>query len=101
MRVHLHGAQRASTHRSTRLTAVSISLAVVGLGRRGEPGSRAASAMKVVVVVGPVGSSTSNYIYNARKYASQARSYGATVIESTVPTRRGPGSGPRPRAPTC
>ncbi len=41
--------------------------------------------MKVVVVVGPVGSSTSNYIYNARKYASQARSYGATVIEIYSP----------------
>ena len=41
--------------------------------------------MKVVVVVGPVGSSTSNYIYNARKYASQARSYGATVVEIYSP----------------
>jgi hypothetical protein len=41
--------------------------------------------MKVVVVVGPVGSSTSNYIYNARKYAAQARSYGATVIEIYSP----------------
>ena len=41
--------------------------------------------MKVVVIVGPVGSSTANYIYNAKKYAAQARSYGANVIEIYSP----------------
>jgi len=85
LRVHQHGAQRASTHWSVRLTAISISLAVVALAGAADPAPAAASAMKVVVVVGPVGSSTSNYIYNARKYASQARSYGAAVIEIYSP----------------
>ena len=41
--------------------------------------------MKVVIIVGPVGSSTANYIYNAKKYAAQARSYGATVVEIYSP----------------
>jgi hypothetical protein len=41
--------------------------------------------MKVVVVVGPAGSSTSKYIADGRSYASQARSYGARVIELYSP----------------
>jgi hypothetical protein len=41
--------------------------------------------MKVVIIVGPVGPSTANYIYNARKYAAQARSYGASVVEIYSP----------------
>lgn len=41
--------------------------------------------MKVVVVVGPAGSSTAKYIVNAKRYASQARSYGARVIELYSP----------------
>jgi hypothetical protein len=41
--------------------------------------------MKVIVVVGPVGSSTSKYIVSAKRYASQARSYGATVVELYSP----------------
>ena len=41
--------------------------------------------MKVVIIVGPVGSSTANYIYNAKRYAAQARSYGATVVEIYSP----------------
>lgn len=41
--------------------------------------------MRVVIVVGPVGSSTSNYIYNAKLYAQQARSYGASVTEIYSP----------------
>ncbi len=41
--------------------------------------------MKVVIIVGPVGPSTANYIDNARRYASQARSYGATVVEIYSP----------------
>jgi hypothetical protein len=41
--------------------------------------------MKVVVVVGPAGSSTSKYIVSAKRYAAQARSYGATVVELYSP----------------
>ena len=47
-------------------------------------------------MVGPVGSSTANYIYNAKKYAAQAPlPYGAKVIRDLqAPTRRGPRSRP-------
>ncbi len=41
--------------------------------------------MKVVIIVGPVGSSTANYSDNAKRYASQARSYGANVVEIYSP----------------
>jgi hypothetical protein len=85
LQVFQHGAQRASINWWVRLTAASITFAVVALAGAANPAPAAASAMKVVVVVGPVGGSTSNYIYNARKYASQARSYGATVIEIYSP----------------
>jgi hypothetical protein len=50
-----------------------------------QPATAEAAGRKVVIVVGPVGSSTSNYIYNARKLAAQARSYGATVYEIYSP----------------
>jgi len=50
-----------------------------------QPAPAAAAGVKVVIVVGPVGSSTANYIYNARKLAAQARSYGATVYELYSP----------------
>jgi hypothetical protein len=49
------------------------------------PAPVAAAGVKVVIVVGPAGSSTANYIYNARKLAAQARSYGATVYEVYSP----------------
>ena len=41
--------------------------------------------MKVVIVVGPAGSNTANYKDNARRYAAQARSYGANVVEVYSP----------------
>ena len=45
----------------------------------------AAATIKVVVVVGPAGSNTSNYIYNGKRYANVAREYGAKVIEIYSP----------------
>jgi hypothetical protein len=54
-------------------------------GLAANPGVAAAAGKKVVIVVGPAGSNTSNYIYNAKKLASQARSYGATVYEIYTP----------------
>jgi hypothetical protein len=80
------GAQRASRQRSVRflvLTALAATLAVGGIAAH--PQVAAAAGKKVVIVVGPAGSNTSNYIYNARKLASQARSYGATVYEIYSP----------------
>ena len=85
MRVPQTGAQRASSHWSVRFTALTLTLALVALVGAADPAPASAAGMKVVVIVGPVGSSTANYIYNARKYASQARSYGATVVEIYSP----------------
>ncbi len=81
------GAQRASTGRSLRLAVLAAALSLVALGglaTNPAPAS-AAAGMKVVVVVGPAGTSTSKYIVNARRYAAQARSYGAKVIELYSP----------------
>lgn len=44
-----------------------------------------AASIKVVVVVGPVGSKTSEYRTSAKYYASLARSYGASVTEIYSP----------------
>lgn len=86
MPVHEQGAQRASTHRSRRLTVFALVAAlVVGLGAVANPAPTEAASLKVVVVVGPVGSSTAKYRDSARRYASQARSYGAKVIELYSP----------------
>jgi hypothetical protein len=54
-------------------------------GLASNPTPVAAAGKKVVIVVGPAGSSTANYIYNAKKLAYQARSYGATVYEIYSP----------------
>ena len=85
MPVAQEGAQRASGHRTLRLL-VSLAIAAV-FASTGVAAHSAAAAtpMKVVIVVGPVGSATSNYIYNAGKLASQARSYGASVVELYSP----------------
>lgn len=86
MPVSTKGAQRASRQRSLRLT-VSLVVAVVfaGVGLAANPTPAEAGGMKVVIVVGPVGSSTANYISNAKKLAAQARSYGASVYEVYSP----------------
>lgn len=86
MPVPTRGAQRASGHRSLRLTVtLLIAAAFAAGGLAANPTDVAAASKKVVIVVGPVGSSTSNYIYNAKKLAAQARSYGATVYEIYTP----------------
>jgi len=80
------GAQRASRHRSLRLTVIMFIAAAFAVGGIAvQPSPVQASGKKVVIVVGPVGSATSNYIYNAKKLAAQARSYGATVYEVYSP----------------
>jgi hypothetical protein len=78
------GAQRASARRSLVFVSVlSALLAVGGLITSAEPTE--AASKKVVIIVGPTGSQTANYIYNAKKLASQARSYGASVYEIYSP----------------
>jgi hypothetical protein len=84
LRVGKNGAQRAP-HRSFQVIVLGIALVLVAAVGVANPGPAAAAGIKVVVVVGPAGSNTANYIYNARKYASQARSYGATVVEIYSP----------------
>ena len=85
MRVPESGAQRASSSRPVRLAVLSIAFALVAALGVANPSPAAAAGMKVVIIVGPSGSNTANYIYNAKKYASQARSYGANVVEIYSP----------------
>lgn len=86
MPVPERGAQGASSSRQVRLTVIGLALALVAFGgMAANPTPAAAAGMKVVVVVGPAGSSTSKYITSARRYASQARGYGARVIEIYSP----------------
>ena len=86
MPFHQRGAQRASSSGPMRLTVISLALALVALGGlAANPTPAAAAGMKVVVIVGPAGSSTSKYITSAKRYASQARSYGASVVEIYSP----------------
>jgi hypothetical protein len=80
------GAQRASIHRSRRLTVFALIAAVaVSLGALAIPREARAAGIKVVVVVGPAGSSTADYKSSARTYANLARSYGASVTEIYSP----------------
>lgn len=85
MPVHEDGAQRASISRPMRLAVLGIAFALITALGVANPSPAAAAGKKVVIIVGPAGSNTANYIYNARKYASQARSYGATVVEIYSP----------------
>ena len=89
MPVSTEGVQRTSprsTVRSLRVVAIAVLASVLAVGGlAAQPQDVAAAGKKVVIVVGPVGSSTSNYIYNAKKLAAQARGYGATVVEIYTP----------------
>ncbi len=85
MPVTMNGAQRASSHRSSRSIVLGLAFALVAAVSLASPFAASASGIKVVVIVGPVGSETANYIANAKTYAAQARSYGATVVEIYSP----------------
>ena len=86
MPVHSYGAQRASISRSRRLIVVALLAAFAGsLGVLATPQATRAASIKVVVVVGPAGSSTAKYRDSARVYAKLARSYGASVTEIYSP----------------
>ncbi len=89
MPVSTEGVQRTSrrqSFRSLRFVAIAVVASVMAVGGLvAQPQVAAAAGKKVVIVVGPVGSSTANYIYNAKKLAAQARSYGATVYEIYSP----------------
>ena len=88
MPVTQEGAQRASRRpfRALRLIAIAAIASVLAVGGlAAHPEMAAAAGKKVVIVVGPAGSNTANYIYNAKRLASQARTYGATVYEIYTP----------------
>ncbi len=79
------GAQRASAPR-LRTAFIALLVALLSFGALGAAATPAqAATYKVVIVVGPTGSQTSNYITNARKLATQARGYGASVTEVYSP----------------
>jgi hypothetical protein len=60
--------------------------AILALGSLAtDPAPALAAAKKVVIVVGPVGSQTSDYKDDAKRYAAYARSYGASVTEIYSP----------------
>ena len=82
---HRSGAHWAP-HRALRSLLTAVLAALVGIGTLAAvaPEARAAT-YKVVIVVGPVGSSTANYRYNANLLATQAASYGATVVKIYTP----------------
>jgi hypothetical protein len=94
LRLRHDGAQRASLRsgelstppvvatRRRRLTRLApLAAAFLGLAVLGimPATASAASAQRVVVVVGPVESQTSRYIADGKALAAQARSYGASV----------------------
>ncbi len=86
MPVPTSGAQRASTTRSIRMAVFTlVATLVFGLGAMAHPADASAASVKVVIVVGPVGSKTSEYRNSARFYAQVARSYGASVTEIYSP----------------
>lgn len=70
------GPRRRRLTRLAPLAAAFLGLAVVGI----MPATvSAASAQRVVVVVGPVESQTSRYVADGKALAAQARAYGASV----------------------
>ncbi len=81
-----HRGTPSAGRRSLPFGLVMLLAAVFAVGGlASHPESTAAAGRKVVIVVGPAGSSTANYIYNAKKLAAQARSYGASVYEIYSP----------------
>ena len=83
---HAQGAQRASLDRRIRsLTVASVAALIALAGILSVARPAAAAGYKVVIVVGPTHSATANYIDSAKRYASQARSYGASVYELYSP----------------
>lgn len=90
MRVMSNGAQRASHRdRSGRaLTLLASILALLALIIA--PSSASAASHKVVIVVGPVESTTARYIQDAKALAKLARGYGAAVTEIYSPNATWP-----------
>ena len=82
---HTQGAQRASFRKSRSLVIAIVAALVLITGTTASAPEAHAATRKVVIVVGPVGSSTASYKDSARKLADLARSYGASVKEIYSP----------------
>jgi hypothetical protein len=67
------------------VVGLALAIALSALAGVANPAPASAAGIKVVIIVGPVGSSTATYKDNARRYAAQARSYGASVVEIYSP----------------
>jgi hypothetical protein len=83
LRVAVNRFASRTVRRSLLVPLLAALLAAGGLAAA--PAQASAAGIKVVIIVGPVGSVTSTYIADARSYASLARSYGATVTEIYTP----------------
>ena len=82
---HTPGAQRASLRKTRSLLIAIFAALVLVTGTTASAPEAHAATRKVVIVVGPVGSSTASYKDSARKLADLARSYGASVKEIYSP----------------
>jgi hypothetical protein len=82
---HTPGAQRASLRKTRSLLIAVFAALVLITGTTASAPEAHAATRKVVIVVGPVGSSTASYKDSARKLADLARSYGASVKEIYSP----------------
>src|SRR5512143_2436540 len=79
-------AQRASRLLRHAIPAIAaLVIAVTVITTTAATPAHAAYAPRVVIVVGPAGGSTGDYLSHAREYAAQARSYGASVISILAP----------------
>ena len=87
MAVPTDGAQRASGHRSIRLTVVVLAalLAVSGLAASPPSAVFGATPPKVVIIVGPFESRTAKYRDQANALAAIASGYGASVVKIYSP----------------
>jgi hypothetical protein len=83
--VHQAGAQRASRHRSRVLFWVLSAAFIASGALLAQPTRVDAAAPRVVLIVGPTGSKTSEYREAANRYASIAAGYGATVVKVYSP----------------
>ena len=79
------GAQRAHTS-SVRILAMLVIAAIFAVGQLAiNPSPTLAAGKKVVIIVGPTGSQTASFITDAKRYASVARGYGASVTQIYSP----------------
>ncbi len=87
MSVPTDGAQRASGHRSTRLTVLVLAVLLAVSGLAASPPSAVFGAVppKVVIIVGPNESRTAKYRDQANVLAAIASGYGASVVKIYSP----------------